>query len=124
MDCTADNVTALYEAHTGGSLVGYVAEVTGRGFGGTIGMMVGVDLQGTVTGVAVTKASETPNIGSKVVGDQSLLDEFIGRSHEKGEITVNDGVNSFDGITGATVSSKGVTAGVNAALYAVAERNG
>ena len=84
-------------------------------------MMVGVDLDGRVTGVSVVKQSETPNIGSKVVGDQTVLDRFIGMSHADGEITVNTGTNRFDGVTGATYSSKGVAAGVNAALAAVGQ---
>ena len=37
------------------------------------------------------------------------------------EITVNSGSNRFDGISGATVSSKGVAAGVNTALAAAYE---
>ena len=84
-------------------------------------MMVGVSMDGRVTGVSVVSHSETPNIGSKVVDDQSVLDRFIGMSHEGGEITVNAGTNRFDGISGATYSSKGVAAGVNAALTAVGQ---
>jgi len=117
-------VSAMYRAMSGDKQIGYVAEVTGNGFGGMISMVVGVDQTGAVTGVAITKASETPNIGSKVVGDQSVLDRFIGMSHASGEITVNSGVNVFDGVSGATVSSKGVTSGVNAALAAVAAMEG
>lgn len=114
-------VTALYEAKTGGRTVGHVAEVAANGFGGAISMVVGVDTQGAVTGVCVTKHAETGNIGTKVVNDSAVLARFIGMSHDAGEITVNAGDNRFDGITGATVSSKGVAAGVNAALAAVAE---
>ena len=80
-------------------------------------MMVGIDWEGRVTGVSVIKHSETPNIGTKVVADQSVLDRFVGMS---GEITVNSGTNRFDGVSGATVSSKGVAAGVNAAMEAAA----
>ena len=40
-------------------------------------------------------------------------------SYGEGGITVNSGTNRFDGVSGATVSSRGVTAGVNAALAAV-----
>jgi len=116
----AEKVTALYRAVSSGSQAGYVVQVSSSGFGGAIGMMVGVDMDGTVTGVAVTKQSETANIGSRVVGDQSVLDRFAGMSHAAGEITVNSGANRFDGVTGATVSSKGVAAGVNAALAAAA----
>ena len=92
-------------------------EVTTNGFGGAINMVVGVDMNGAVTGVSVTKNAETKNIGTKVVNDQSVLDRFIGKS---GTITVNSGSNRFDGISGATVTSKAVTAGVNTALAAVA----
>ena len=115
-----EGVLTLNEAHTAGSCTGYVVEVEASGSQGTITMLVGVDA-GTkaVTGVAVTSQKETANIGSKVVGDQSVLDCFIGMSHDKGEITVNAGENRFDGVSGATVSSKGVTAGVNTALSAV-----
>ena len=40
---------------------------------------------------------------------------------ENGDITVNAGSNRFDGVSGATVSSKAVTKGVNTALAAVDE---
>ena len=113
------HVMSLYLARSGGEGIGWVAETSTSGSQGIIEMMVGVDLEGKVTGVSVVKHSETPNIGTKVVADQSVLDRFIGMSHEGGEITVNSGSNRFDGISGATYSSKGVTAGVNAALAAI-----
>lgn len=114
-----ENLVALYEAANDDGYVGYVVEVSTSGFGGAISMVVGVDLDGKVTGVRVTKQTETANIGSKVVTDQSVLDRFVGMSHADGEITVNSGTNRFDGASGATVSSKGVTAGVNTALTVV-----
>ena len=119
METDAAKVSALYRAFAGGEQVGYVVEVTSNGFGGAISMVVGVDMSGTVTGVAVTDNSETANVGTKVVGNQDVLDRFIGMSYGEGGITVNSGTNRFDGVSGATVSSRGVTAGVNAALAAV-----
>lgn len=114
-------VQSISEARTNGGTLGYVVQVTANGSQGEIQMMVGVDVDNCVTGVSVIKHSETPNIGTKVVADQSVLDRFIGMSHENGEIAVNSGSNRFDGISGATVSSKGVTSGVNAALTAAFE---
>ena len=122
LEFTTANVTALYKAVAGGDQVGWVAETSTSGSQGAIQMMVGVDIDSRVTGVSIVKHSETPNIGTKVVGDQSVLDRFIGMSHaDGGEITVNTGTNRFDGVTGATYSSKGAAAGVNAALTAVSE---
>ena len=114
-------VQSVSEARAGGGTLGYVVQVTANGSQGEIQMMVGVDVENRVTGVSVIKHSETPNIGTKVVADQSVLDRFIGMDHAKGEITVNSGSNRFDGISGATVSSRGVAAGVNTALAAAYE---
>lgn len=114
-------VQSISEARTNGGTLGYVVQVTANGSQGEIQMMVGVDVDNCVTGVSVIKHSETPNIGTKVVADQSVLDRFIGMNHAYGEITVNSGSNRFDGISGATVSSKGVASGVNAALTAAFE---
>lgn len=124
VETTYPNVTAMNKAMSGGEQIGYVVEVATNGFGGAMSMVVGVDMDGAVTGVSVTDNSETANIGTKVVNDQTVLDRFIGMSHADGEITVNSGTNRFDGVSGATVSSKGVTAGVNTALAAVAEQKG
>jgi len=115
------DVQSVSEARTGGRTLGYVVQVTSNGSQGEMQMMVGVDVDNRVTGVSVIKHSETPNIGTKVVADQSVLDRFIGMDHAKGEITVNSGSNRFDGISGATASSKGVAAGVNTALTAAYE---
>ena len=109
-------VAALYEAVQGGNTLGYVAEVTANGFGGAVSMVVGVTTDGAVTGVSVIDHSETQGVGSKVVNSQEVLSRFAGLS---GEITVNSGENKVDGVSGATVSSKAVTAGVNAAVAAV-----
>lgn len=117
MSVSADGVSAMYQAVEGGEMIGYVVEVTTNGFGGAINLVVGVDLNGAVTGVSVIKDSETANLGTKVTRNQSVLDQFIGLS---GTITLKSGENRFDGVTGATVSSKAVTAGVNTALAAVA----
>ena len=111
-------VTALSQA-VQDAPIGYVAEVTANGFGGAIDMVVGVNPEGMVTGVSIINDAETPNVGSKVVGDQTVLDQFIGLG---GEITVNGGDNGFDVVSGATVSTNAVAAGVNAAIAAVEAR--
>ena len=124
VETTYPNVTAMNKAVSGGEQIGYVVEVATNGFGGAMSMVVGVDMDGAVTGGSVPDNSESANIGTNVVIDQTVLDRFIGMSHADGEITVNSGTNRFDGVSGATVSSKGVTAGVNTALAAVAEQKG
>ena len=110
---------SVYEVLVGGENAGYAIKVVASGSQGSIEMMVGVDAAGTVTGVSIVDNSETAGIGSKVMENEPLasgtgvLDQFIGKSAADGTLTVGTNV---DAITGATVSTKGVTTGVNAAL--------
>ena len=105
---------SVYEVQVGGAGAGYAIKVVASGSQGNIEMMVGVDSENVVTGVSIVDNSETAGIGSKVMENQNgVLDQFIGKSAADGTLAVGTNV---DAITGATVSSKGVTAGVNAAL--------
>ena len=107
-------ITEAYEAQAGGSVIGYALKIVASGSQGNIEMMVGVDAEGAVTGVSIVKNSETSGIGSKVMSNENgVLDQFIGKSAADGTLAVGKNV---DAITGATVSSRGVTTGVNAAL--------
>lgn len=112
-------LTEAYEVQVGGEAAGYAFKVVASGSQGNIEMMVGLDADGVVTGVSVVDSSETAGIGTKVTGNEPLssgvgvLDQFIGKSAADGTLTVGSNVVA---ITGATVSTKGVTTGVNAAL--------
>ena len=98
-----------------GDLVGYCVEVQTQGFSGPITMVVGVDLDGKVTGVAVTSHTETKPVGTEAMTAQALS-RYVGRS---GTIRTS-GSNSVDVVTGATATSKAITTGVNRALAIVA----
>ena len=119
--CLAGGATLqnVYEVQVGGAAAGYAIKVSATGSQGAIEMMVGVDGEGAVTGVSIVKHSETSGIGTKVADNEptaagvGVLTQFEGMSAADGTLTV--GVN-VDAISGATVSSRGVTGGVNAAL--------
>ena len=105
---------SVYEVLVGGENAGYAIKVVASGSQGNIEMMVGVDAEGAVTGVSIVKNSETSGIGSKVMSNENgVLDQFIGKSAADGTLSVGKNVYV---ISGATVSSRGVTTGVNAAL--------
>ena len=114
-------ITELYGVTNGGAEAGYVAKVSASGSQGTIVMMVGVDANKAVTGVSVVSHSETSGIGTKVVGNEPnaagvpVLDQFIGMSGA-GSLVVGKNITA---VSGATVSTKGINTGVNAALAAV-----
>ena len=80
-------LAAVYQAQSGGQPVGYAINVEASGSQGIISMMVGVDMDGAVTGVSIVTNAETSGIGSKVMGHEPLangtgvLDQFCGGRH-------------------------------------------
>ena len=113
-------LTEAYEVQVGGETAGYAFKVVAAGSQGDIEMIVGVDADLAVTGVSIVDNAETSGIGSKVMDNMptakgvGVLDQFVGMSGA-GSLSVGSNV---DAISGATVSSKGVTKGVNTALAA------
>lgn len=113
--CEDETITGITGAYAGTKFMGYCVEVSPNGFGGSISLMVGVSENGSVTGVSILDHSETAGLGSKA-DSPDFLHQYIGKS---GTVTVNSGRNAINAITGATVTSKAVTEGVNTALTAV-----
>ncbi len=94
-------------------------ESAGKGFGGEIGLMVGVDIKADkIIGVGVTTHSETPGVGSKAQTDPSFTKQFQGMDLMSTFQVKTDG-GQIDIITGATITSRGVAIGVTqaGALY-------
>lgn len=110
------NVAAVHQAGESG----YVVEVTPAGFGGTIDMVVGVDMTGAVTGVSIIDMSETSGLGDNA-SKADFRDQYVGMS---GELAVNKDGGEIDALTGATITSRAVTDGVNTALRVAAELMG
>lgn len=107
-------VKTAYLAMTGGNVEGYVVEVAPTGFGGAINMVVGIDLDGIVTGVSIIKMTETAGLGT-LASEESYRSQYVGGS---GDFAVNKDGGTIDALTGATVTSRAVTNGVNSAVEA------
>lgn len=107
-------IAGMTGAYAGTQFKGYCVEVSPNGFGGAISLMVGVDAGGSVTGVAILDHSETAGLGARA-DSPDFLDQYIGKS---GTIGLT-GSNAIDALTGATITSRAVTEGVNTALTAV-----
>ncbi|TEB14144.1 Electron transport complex protein RnfG [Pelotomaculum sp. FP] len=105
-----ENVAEVYKADNG---AGMVLTTLDKGFGGQITVMVGIDSEGAITGVKVTKHSETPGLGTKAMTAEYLSQyqgqKAITRSAEPGETEI-------DAITGATISSNAIFRATETAL--------
>ncbi len=100
---------------------GYAVEVTPAGFGGAIDMMVGVDREGKVLGIRIVSHSETPGLGASAASENAAGENFRAQFAGKGgTLAVTKDGGEIDALTGATVTSRAVAAGVNAALACVA----
>lgn len=116
-------ILALQGAFRQDELAGYCVQVSTNGFGGAIEMMVGVDVNGRVTGVSILSMSETAGLGARA-SEPEFLGQYAGTF---GSVTLkkDDAQNGeIDAISGATITSRAVTGGVDAALNAVAELGG
>lgn len=104
---------------------GYALEVTPIGFDNTITMMVGVDFTGKVLGICVVSHTETSGLGAVAAASgsagEAFRNQFVGQS---GSVSVSKDGGEIDAITGATVTSRAVCAGVNAALDCVKSLGG
>ena len=112
-----DLVSKVYASETG-----YAIEVTPGGFDNTITMMVGVDKAGSVLGISIIKHTETAGLGAVAAAGtpagESFRGQFVGAS---GSVSVTKDGGQMDAITGATITSRAVCAGVNAALECAAQ---
>lgn len=104
---------------------GYAVEVTPAGFDNTITMMVGVGFDGKVLGISIVSHTETAGLGAVAAGNgeksEAFREQFVGQS---GSVSVRKDGGEIDAITGATITSRAVCEGVNAALSCVAALEG
>ena len=112
----ADLVSKVYKGDNG-----YAVQVTPGGFDNTITMMVGVGNDGKVLGISIISHTETAGLGAVAAADtpagQTFRSYFEGAS---GSVAVTKDGGTVEAITGATITSRAVCDGVNAALACVA----
>jgi Na+-translocating ferredoxin:NAD+ oxidoreductase subunit G len=105
-----EGVVDVYKADNG---AGMTITVMDKGYGGKLTAIVGINPEGEITGLKVTKHSETPGLGTKAMA-QEYLYQYVGkvaitRTNETGE-------SQIDGITGATLTSNAIYRATETAL--------
>lgn len=110
-------VQAVYAPAKDSPVQGWAVQVAPNGFGGAIVMIVGIDAEGSVCGISVVSHAETPSLGAVAAAatpaGESFRGSFFGKSGSLG-------LDDIDAMSGATITSKAVLDGVNAALDYVA----
>lgn len=116
-------ITEVYEGKTQGQSLGYTIKTSPKGYGGTVEIVIGIDMEGKVKGIKVGENSETPGLG-KNAATPKFQGQFIGKDWDDGVVLIKNGVpkdNEILSIAGATVTSTAVVEGVNTALELIEE---
>ena len=112
----ADLVSKVYKGENG-----YAIEVTPGGFDNTITMMVGIDFEGKVLGIDIISHTETAGLGAvadaETPAGQNFRGQFVGAA---GSVSVTKDGGAVESITGATITSRAICDGINAALACAA----
>lgn len=109
------SISACVEADDkSGKSLGYVITVVTKSYGGNATFSMGVTNDGTMNGYKITDISDTPGLGMKST-EPKFMDQFKGISIGKYTVTKGTpGDNEIQAISGATITSRAITNGVDA----------
>ena len=111
-----DDVQVAKDAY--GNTVGYVITVTAKDASqATITFSVGIQNDGTVNGYSITDIAETPGLGMKAQ-DADFIAQFRNKLVDAFTVVKNPPASDseIESISGATITSKAIANGCNAAL--------
>ncbi len=103
----------IYRVYAGDEPVAALFVVTARdGFSGPIRILLGIGIDGTVTGLRILRHRETPGLGDKIESSRSdWVFQFDGRSMGDPDISgwaIRVDGGEFDQLTGASVTPRAV----------------
>jgi len=103
----------IYRVYSGEQPVAALFVVTARdGFAGPIRILLGVDIDGVVTGVRILQHRETPGFGDKIDARKSnWVEQFASRSLQDPPVArwkIHGDGGEFDQLTGASVTPRAV----------------
>lgn len=116
-ECKINDIE-YYKGFDGDNLIGYVFLTEAKGYGGKIEVMTGISSDGTIKGISILSQNETPGLGANIKND-NFKSQFNKKVPSNGFTVVKTSAsdsNEIEAITGATISSKAVTACVNEAI--------
>lgn len=104
---TTENVLEIVTDPESGS---YVIKAQGQGFGGMVPVIVAFGSDGNIIAVKFLENSETKGYGSRLYEEPEWASQFAGMPAQ------NFAITDIDALSGATMSTKGAVAGINAAI--------
>lgn len=121
-DASSSIIREVYLGTASGKPVGLVCTAWSKGYAGEIKVLVGIGLDGTITGVQVIEQKETPGLGAKTK-EAAFVRQYQNKKIGTKWVVVKKkpvSEQEIQAISGATISSKAVTLAVQMAC----ERSG
>lgn len=116
------NIEKVLNATKGEEVVGRVFHVTSYGYGGAMSNVIILNNDGSIAGFRNLSNGESPGFGN-VISEESYYTRYNGKSVANGDLVLGSGggANEIEAISGSTVTSKAVLAGLNEAVAAFKE---
>lgn len=99
-----------------GNVIGYAATGQAQGYGGPLKMLVGIDLDGEITGVKIVEQRETPGFFNLIL-DRDFFGQYPGRNY-RDPLQIN---RDLKAVSGATVSAEGIASAARNAIRLMAQ---
>ncbi len=112
-----------YVATASSKPVAYIASTAGKGYSSFIQMLVSLSPELKISDIKVLGMNETPGLGDQVL-EKSFLDQFKGKSLSQIVLIKGETKENIQAISGATISSRGVTNGVKDAVQTLVDKYG
>lgn len=112
-----DKVLEVYVGLKDGNKVGYAIKTATPGYGANVEVITGISVDGKITGIKVVSHQETPGLGANATSSQ-FQDQFKEKDTDEEVVVVKStpsNNNEVQALTGATITSRAVTNGVNTA---------
>ena len=114
---TGTLITDIQCSKKDGKANGYIYTVDPTGYGGKVTIMLGITMDSKLTGIKILSLSETPGLGMKST-EPAWQKQFQGKPLKEALVVTKQEPskdNDVKAITAATITSRAVVSGINAA---------
>ena len=111
-----------YKNETHGEITGYAIKAVKSGYETNIETIVGINREGVIQKIKIIDQKETPGLGARCIENQPVnpdkkvwtTEQFVGKTRDQMKVDKDGG--EITSITGATITSRAVTASIKEAL--------
>jgi len=103
----------IYMIYSDEAKIGFAFLAVGKGYGGNIDILVGLEDETTVRGITIVSHLESPGLGARIT-ESLFTDQFVGVNIA--DVALRQKGGKIDAITGASISSGAVVDAIRATV--------